>query len=228
MINRLKWGFFVLFMLFFTQTIMAQDWGNLKRYQKKNAALMASGFDENRIVFMGNSITQGWSDMRPAFFDGKCYVNRGIGGQTTPEMLLRFRQDVINLKPKAVVLLAGINDIAGNRGPSTTEIIYNNIISMVEWAGANEIQVILCSVLPVFDFPWNPGVKPALKVIELNGLLKAYANKHGILYLDYFTAMVDDSNGLKKELGIDGVHPNEAGYAVMEPLLEKAIASLKK
>jgi lysophospholipase L1-like esterase len=125
------------------------------------------------------------------------------------------------------VILAGINDIAGNTGPSTIEEIFNNIISMVELAKANNIKVILCSVLPVFEFPWRPGLKPAGKVVELNMLLKMYAYQNDVLYLDYFTAMVDDSNGLKKELGIDGVHPNRAGYSVMEPLLEKAISTIK-
>ena len=225
--NQLKWIFPVLFLFFFSQIGLAQDWANLKRFQQNNIQLMASNVDENRIVFMGNSITEGWFSMRRGFFAGKPYINRGIGGQTTPQMLLRFRQDVINLKPKAVVILAGINDIAGNTGPSTIEEIFNNIISMVELAKANNIKVILCSVLPVFEFPWRPGLKPAGKVVELNMLLKMYAYQNDVLYLDYFTAMVDDSNGLKKELGIDGVHPNRAGYSVMEPLLEKAISTIK-
>jgi len=225
--NQLKWIFPVLFLFFFSQIGLAQDWANLKRFQQNNIQLMASNVDENRIVFMGNSITEGWFSMRRGFFAGKPYINRGIGGQTTPQMLLRFRQDVINLKPKAVVILAGINDIAGNTGPSTIEEIFNNIISMVELSKANNIKVILCSVLPVFEFPWRPGLKPAGKVVELNMLLKMYAYQNDVLYLDYFTAMVDDSNGLKKELGIDGVHPNRAGYSVMEPLLEKAISTIK-
>lgn len=225
--NQLKWIFPVLFLFFFSQIGLAQDWANLKRFQQNNIQLMASGVDKNRIVFMGNSITEGWFSMRRGFFAGKPYINRGIGGQTTPQMLLRFRQDVINLKPKAVVILAGINDIAGNTGPSTIEEIFNNIISMVELAKANNIKVILCSVLPVFEFPWRPGLKPAGEIMELNMLLKMYAYQNDVLYLDYFTAMVDDSNGLKKELGIDGVHPNRAGYSVMEPLLEKAISTIK-
>lgn len=225
--NRLKFIFLVLWMLFISQSLMAQDWANLKRFQRNNAALMASGVDKNRVVFMGNSITEGWSSIRPGFFVGKSYINRGIGGQTTPQMLVRFRQDVINLKPKAVVILAGINDIAGNTGPSTVEMIYDNIISMVELARANKIKVVLCSVLPVFHLPWRPELKPAGTVMELNALLKAYANKQNVLYLDYFTAMADDSNGLKEALGSDGVHPNRAGYLVMEPLLEKALASMK-
>lgn len=228
--NRLKWTlpiFFFLFFLFFLPSLIAQDWANLKRFKTENTKLMAAPLDKNRIVLMGNSITEGWANMRPQFFAGKPYINRGIGGQTTPQMLLRFREDVINLKPKVVVILAGINDIAGNTGPSTIEMIYSNIQSMVELARVHNIEVILCSVLPVFHFPWRPELKPAKKVIQLNLLLKSYANKNNLVYLDYFTPMVDDSNGLKKELGYDGVHPNEAGYSIMEPLLEKAVASIK-
>jgi lysophospholipase L1-like esterase len=214
----------MLFICCLPQSIIAQDWANLERFQKENAKLMASEFDENRVVFMGNSITEGWSSFRPSFFAGKSYVNRGIGGQVSPQMLLRFRQDVINLKPEVVVILAGINDIARK---VSTEIIFNNIISMVELAKANKIKVILCSVLPVSKFPWDQELKPAEKVMELNLLLKLYAYQNDIVYLNYFTAMADDSYGLKKELGTDGVHPNKAGYLVMEPLLEKAIISIK-
>jgi len=176
---------------------------------------------------MGNSITEGWLNIRPEFFAEKPYVNRGISGQTTPQMLLRFRQDVINLKPHAVVILAGINDIAGNTGPSTIDMIFNNIVSMSELAKANNITVIICSVLPAYNFPWRPELKPAEKVVALNALLKEYATKQKIVYVDYFTAMANDLNGLKKNLGSDGVHPNVAGYLVMEPLLEKAINRIK-
>lgn len=201
----------------------AQDWANLKRFQKENAELKTLVPGANRIVFMGNSITEGWSNIRPEFFAGKPYVNRGISGQTTPQMLLRFRQDVIDLNPTVVVILAGINDIAGNTGPSTIEMITDNIFSMVELAKANNIKVVLCSVLPAFDFPWRPGLEPAEKVVKLNAILKAYADKQNLIYVDFFSAMADESNGLKAALGSDGVHPNAAGYAVMEPLLEKAI-----
>jgi lysophospholipase L1-like esterase len=173
---------------------------------------------------MGNSITESWSTIRPDFFANKPYINRGIGGQTTPQMLLRFRQDVINLKPSAVVILAGINDIAENTGPSTIEMIVNNIVSMAELAKVNNINVILCSVLPVYDFPWRQGLEPSIKVLKLNKQLKAYANKNELMYVDYFTPMVDECNGLKNEFGIDGVHPNITGYLVMEPLIENAIA----
>lgn len=177
---------------------------------------------------MGNSITEGWFKADPDFFKGKPYVGRGISGQTTPQMLVRFRQDVIDLKPFAVVILAGTNDIAGNTGPATLEEIFGNIVSMAELASANKIKVILSSILPVFDYPWKPGLQPAEKIVALNKMLKDYAAKTGHIYLDYFSAMADERNGLKKELGYDGVHPNLAGYKVMEPLVEKAINEAMK
>jgi lysophospholipase L1-like esterase len=209
--------------MLFNTLSYAQDWANLKRFQKENSELMLPRVNEHRVVFMGNSITEGWLSIRPEFFVNKPYVNRGISGQTTPQMLLRFRQDVIHLKPSIVVILAGINDIAQNTGPSTIEMIANNIISMAELAKANHINVIICSVLPAFDFPWREGLKPAEKVIKLNALLKSYSNKNKLEYVDYYSAMVNDSNGLKKELGEDGIHPNKKGYLIMEPILEKAI-----
>ncbi len=205
------------------EEVNAQDWANLDRFKNENEQLAASAKGEKRVVFMGNSITEGWSKMMPEFFDGKPYVNRGIGGQTTPQMLVRFRPDVINLKPAAVVILAGTNDIAGNTGPSTIEMIADNIMSMADLAHANGIKVILCSVLPVFDYPWKPGLEPADKIVRLNGIIKDYASKHNMVYLDYFSAMVDGRNGLKEEFGSDGVHPNIAGYKVMAPLATEAI-----
>ncbi len=202
----------------------AQDWANLERFREDNAKLAAPRTCDDRVVFMGNSITQGWIDMIPEFFAGRHYINRGIGGQTTPQMLIRFRQDVIHLRPKVVVILAGINDIAGNTGPSSLEMIEDNLHSMTELAQANGIEVVLCSVLPALDFPWRPGMDPAGKVVELNKRIEAYASKKGAVYCDYFTAMVDERNGLPAELSDDGVHPNEAGYAIMAPHVEKAIA----
>lgn len=204
--------------------LFSQDWANLKRFQSENAMLSP---EENRVVFMGNSITEGWSKVRPEFFEGKPYVNRGISGQTTPQMLLRFRQDVLDLRPMAVVILAGINDIAGNTGPSTHEMITNNIFSMAELAHANGINVILCSVLPAFDFPWRPGLNPAEKVVNLNYAIRTYAEAHGHTYVDYFTPMANAQNGLKADLGHDGVHPNADGYKIMEPLVEQAIGQVK-
>ena len=214
--------FMILLIMF--NYIEAQDWPNLKRFQKDNAELRAPKPGEERVVFMGNSITEGWLAIRPEFFQNKPYVNRGIGGQTTPQMLLRFRQDVIDLKPSVVVILAGINDIAGNTGPSTIEMIVDNIMSMVELAKANNIKVVLSSVLPASRFGWNPEKQPAPIVVALNKKLEAYANAAKIVYVDYFSAMADGENGLKKELGEDGVHPNVSGYLIMEPILEAGIA----
>jgi len=201
----------------------AQDWANLNRYAKDNERITALPPDKNRVVFMGNSITEGWLTTYPDFFSGKPYINRGIGGQTTPQMLLRFRADVINLKPGTVVILSGINDIAGNTGPSTLEMIMDNIISMSELAKANNIKVILCSVLPANNFYWNPGTKPAEKVLALNQMIQSYAKANNIPYVDYHTPMKDTEDGLRKEYGPDGVHPNAEGYKIMGPLLEKVL-----
>lgn len=212
-----------LFSLLTSKTLLAQDWANIARFKNENAKLPAPAKAEKRVVFMGNSITEGWLKTRPSFFAGKPYVNRGIGGQTTPQMLVRFRADVINLKPALVVILAGTNDIAGNTGPSTLEMIKDNIVSMAELAKANGIKVILSSVLPVYDYPWKPGLNPAENIFALNIMLKDYALKNKLGYVDYFTPMVDSRKGLKIELGEDGVHPNEMGYLIMEPLVEKAI-----
>jgi lysophospholipase L1-like esterase len=207
-----------------SEATYSQDWANLARYQDENTKLGLPKSGEKRVVFMGNSITEGWGNLNPDFFKGKPYVNRGISGQTTPQMLIRFRPDVINLKPAVVVILAGTNDIAGNTGPSTLEMIADNIYSMAELAKANGIKVVISSVIPVFDYPWKPGLEPAEKIASMNEMLKTYAKKNGIVYLDYFSAMADDRKGLKAELTYDGVHPNEAGYKVMGPLAEKAIA----
>ena len=209
--------------MLFTTLSYGQDWANLKRFQQENSELMLAKAHEHRVVFMGNSIIEGWLSIRPEFFKNKPYVNRGISGQTTPQMLIRFRQDVIHLKPSTVVLLAGINDIAENTGPSTIEMIANNIISMAELAKANHINVIICSVLPANNFPWREGLKPAEKVRKLNAILQSYSYENKLAYVDYYSAMVNDSNGLKKELGEDGIHPNKNGYLIMEPILEKAI-----
>lgn len=206
-----------------TSDRLRTDWAYLERYRADNAALKAPAASENRVVFMGNSITEGWAKHFSAMFPSKPYVGRGISGQTTPQMLVRFRQDVIALRPRVVVLLAGTNDIAGNTGPSTLEMIEDNIASMAELARANGIAVVLCSVLPVYDYPWKKGLEPALKIVTLNRWIKQYAASHGAVYVDYHAAMADARQGLKAELSPDGVHPNEAGYRVMAPLVEKAI-----
>lgn len=204
----------------YCQNIMNNDWANLNKYASENQSLIPTA---KSVVFMGDSITEFWKVNDPNFFTENPFIDRGISGQTTPQMLLRFRQDVINLKPTTVVILAGINDIAENTGPITIDQIMGNIISMVELAKANKIKVVLCSVLPANNFYWNPKLKPADKVIELNLLLKNYAKANKISYVDYYNAMVDNEKGLLKKYGEDGVHPNLEGYKVMEALLLKSL-----
>jgi lysophospholipase L1-like esterase len=200
------------------------DWANLARYRDDNMKLGPPKPGERRVVFMGNSITEAWANYFPTMFPGKPYIGRGISGQTTPQMLVRFRQDVVALKPAVVVVLGGTNDIAGNTGPSTLEMIEDNLASMTELAQANGIKVVLSSVLPVFDYPWKPGLEPAPKIVALNAWMKEYAAKRGAVYLDYHSAMADERQGMRREFSEDGVHPNEAGYRVMAPLAERAIA----
>jgi len=218
--------YIILTFIFMEKILLAQDndWANLNRYKEENLKIGLPADNENRVVFIGNSITQGWIEVDPNFFAGKSYINRGISGQTTPQMLVRFRSDVVNLKPKVVVILAGTNDIAGNTGPSTLEMIEDNIASMVEIANANNIKAVLCSILPAYDYPWKPGLEPAQKIVDLNKWIKEYAVKNKIIYVDYFAPMADQRNGLKKEYSEDGVHPNLAGYNIMEPIVENAIA----
>ena len=218
--------FYILLLLSF---VSAQDWANLSKYREDNAKLALTSSSENRIVFMGNSITEDWKTFHPEFFSGKPYINRGISGQTTPQMLLRFRADVINLNPELVIILAGTNDIAGNTGPSSIEMIAHNIISMAELAMINDIKIILCSVLPVYDYTWKPGLNPVGKISALNEIIRDYAQNNGIMYLDYYSSMVDDRKGLTEDYTYDGVHPNKLGYTTMESLLETAIdATLEK
>lgn len=199
------------------------DWAYLERYRAANAQLPPPAAGENRVVFYGNSITEGWAPLFATEFPGKPYIGRGISGQTTPQMLVRFRQDVIALKPKVVVILAGTNDIAGNTGPSSIEMIEDNLASMAELGRANGIRVVMSSVLPVFDYPWKPGLTPAPKIVALNDWMRDYAASHGAVYLDYHSAMADARQGMKAGLSQDGVHPNEAGYRLMAPLAERAI-----
>jgi lysophospholipase L1-like esterase len=217
----------VFFSMFIIATSNAQDWANLEQFKIDNAKIGLPAPNENRVVFMGNSITIGWLSTMPEFFEGKPYINRGISGQTTPQMLLRFRQDVIALQPKVVVILAGTNDIAGNTGPSTLEMIADNIKSMAELAKAHGIKVVISSTLPAFDYPWKPGLEPAGKIIALNKILKEYADQNGHVYLDYFSAMADERKGLPKKYANDEVHPTRLGYEVMAPLAEAAISKAK-
>ena len=198
-----------------------EDWAYLEKFREANSKIMDFE-DPNRVVFMGNSITEGWSNFNENFFIENPFINRGISGQTTPQMLIRFRADVVNLKPKTVVILAGINDIAGNTGPITIENTAENIISMTEIAKANNISVIICSTIPAIDFPWSPGLKPGPKVIKLNSILKKYCEENGVAYADYYSAMADDKGGLKVPeytSSDDLVHPNLEGYKVMEKII---------
>lgn len=195
------------------------DWAQFGRYAEANKRVKTPA----KVVFMGNSITDGWWPNDSTFFINNNFLDRGISGQTTSEMLVRFRQDVINLKPKAVVILAGINDIAHNNGVISLENVFGNIVSMAELARYNKITPIICSVLPAYDFPWRRGMNPAPKVIELNKMLKAYADKEGLTYVDYHSAMKDERDGLPKNLASDEVHPTLEGYKIMEKIVLEAI-----
>jgi lysophospholipase L1-like esterase len=201
-----------------------QDWPNLLKYTQANAALMQQPVSKNRVIFMGNSIFEFWSVRDSSYFvQHPNYVNRGISGQTTPQMLLRFRQDVIDLKPAAVVILAGINDIAENTGPIPLTTTMGNIASMAELAGVHHIKVILCSVLPTNHFSWRSSIYPADKVIALNAMIKAYAQQHRLTYVNFYDPMVDGEKGLQTQYTLDGVHPNITGYTLMGQLVDKAI-----
>ena len=211
------------------------DWANLGRYRDSNTVVPAPKPGENRVVFMGNSITEGWKKFFPEQFANKPYINRGIGGQTTPQMLVRFRQDVVALQPKVVVILAGTNDIAGNTGVMTNEEIQGNLASMSELAHAHKIKVVMSSVTPVSEYHVaNPRVapqttaRPMERIKALNEWMKSYAAEHGDVYLDYFTAMIDDKGLMRTELTEDDLHPNAKGYAIMAPLAEAAIARALK
>ena len=201
------------------------DWAQLGRYAAENAALAAPAKGEQRVVFYGDSITDAWGH-RPDtwdFFPGRPYLDRGISGQTTPQMVVRFHQDVVNLHPRAVVILAGINDVAGNTGPMTPEMTKDNLRAMVEMARANGIKVAMTSILPAGDFPWKRGMEPAGKVRLLNTWLQDYCKGEGIVYVDYYVSLADESGAMKAGLSLDGVHPNAAGYAIMAPLAEAGI-----
>ena len=208
-------------------TIQAEnsDWANLGYYEKRNRELGLPDENEKRIVFMGDSITEEWGNLYPEFFSGNYYINRGIGGQTTPQMLIRFKPDAIDLKPYAIIILAGTNDIAGNTGPSTVRMITDNIFSMAELAIAYDIIVVLASILPVYQYPWVDDVLDPLSVIDsINSKIKDYVENKGLVFLDYYSSMVDDRKGLKSDYTSDGVHPNEAGYKVMSAIADEIIS----
>ena len=209
-------------LLLFSTMSYAQDFANFGRYQKQNQEVLSQNIAPNSVL-MGDSITEGWFATDPGFFTKNNFVGRGIGGQVTSQMLLRFREDVIKLKPKRVIILAGTNDIAENQGPISLDKVFGNIVSMAELAKANNIKVVLCSVLPAYDFPWRKDMKPADKVIALNKMIKDYAQKNNITYVDYHNALKNEKNGLPKEIAEDGIHPNKSGYEKMEAILMKTL-----
>jgi lysophospholipase L1-like esterase len=204
------------------------SWTNFKKYVNQNKEVKERQKGEVRVVFLGDSIFEGWSVARPDFFNGKPFYNRGISGQVTAQMVLRFQEDVVDLHPDVLVLKAGINDIAENVGAYDQQKTLNNIKSIVQLAKANKIKVVLCSVLPANRFVWRPKLTPADKVIELNAELQAVAKQENVLYLDLYSAVVDDQKGMKAIYANDGVHPTVEGYKVLEPLVEQAIKRLKK
>lgn len=220
------------FFSFFGLFSQAQEFNkliNLDRYAEANAALPAPAKGEKRVVFIGNSITDGWPNAHPDFFKSNNYVGRGISGQTSPQLLSRFRQDVINLKPVAVLINIGTNDVAQNTGPYKEEFTLGNIMSMAELADANGIKVILSSVTPAGEYPWRKEIKDVpQKIMSLNAKIKAYAKEKGFSYIDYFSVMCDENNALKSNLGTDGVHPNEEGYKIMEATAKKVIDKVIK
>ena len=203
------------------------DWANLSRYEEENKRVGLPERDERRVVFMGDSITEEWSNLYPDYFTERGYINRGIGGQTTPQMLIRFKPDVVDLRPEIVVILAGTNDIAGNTGPSTAKMITDNIFSMAEIASSNQIKVVLSSILPVYVYDWARDIKdPPSTIRSVNEDLKQYANDHGLIYLDYFSSMVDERQGLNSDHTSDGVHPVQSGYILMSSLAEEVLSRL--
>jgi lysophospholipase L1-like esterase len=202
-----------------------KDWPSLGRYSADNAALPPPANHEHRVVFLGDSITDFWGrGPHGTFFPEKPYINRGISGQTTPQMLIRFQQDVVHLEPSAVVILAGTNDITGNTGPSTPEMIEDNLESMAQIAKANGISVILASITPAFAYPWKPAIQPTNTIREVNEWMRNYCTKEGCTYLDYYSSMADPTGAMLPGLSVDGVHPTVSGYNVMAPLAERAIS----
>lgn len=208
---------------FFVKAQSQEDWARFSKYEQANRTAPMGA-----VVFMGNSITEGWNRIHPEFFEKNNYICRGIGGQTSMQMLVRFRRDVIDLKPKVVVILAGTNDVAQNMGYISPENTLGNIISMAELAKANHIKVVLCSILPAYEFRWRKGLDPANKIIALNAMIKDYAEKNKIPYVDYHTVLKDERNGLPEKYAKDGVHPLSEGYDIMEGILKPVLDKLTK
>lgn len=201
------------------------EFADLAHYARANRALRPPAAGESRVVFLGDSITQSWGDLQPDYFARADRINRGISGQTTPQMLLRFRQDVLALKPAVVHILAGTNDIAGNAGPMDLEAIEDNLASMIDLARANHIRVVVGSVLPATDYPWRPGLNPGPKILALNDWLERYARERNLILVDYYSALTDGKLGMRPSFAPDGVHPSLEGYQVMRPLAEAGIAA---
>ncbi len=207
----------------YSQTVNSSEWVNYKKYAASNERLGLPAAGEKRVVFMGNSITEYWAIRDSSFFKNNGYIDRGTSGQTSSQMLLRFRQDVIDLKPAVVVINAGTNDIAENAGPISLKNIFANIVSMVQLAQANNIKVILSSVLPAYDFFWHRGLHPAEKIIKLNSMIKSYSDENNIPYVDYYSKLVNEKKGFEKKYTLDGVHPNHTGYEIMDPMVKEVI-----
>ena len=201
----------------------ADDWARLTKYQNENDSIGAPKKGDKRVIFLGSSIFEFWKQKDPEYFEGKAYLDRGISGQISPQLLIRFRQDVIDLKPKVVIILAGSNDISGNTGHVTNEKIMKNIQSMAELAKLHHIKVVLCKYLPINEYPWAKHIRPADQIIALNDMIEAYARKKHHTVLDYWTPLADDQKGQRKELTVDGVHPNLEGYKIMEQVTEKVL-----
>ena len=201
-----------------------EDWANLGYYEQQNKQLTQPSENGKRIVFIGDSITEEWGHLYPDFFSNNRYINRGIGGQTTPQIMIRFRSDAIDLYPDVINIFAGTNDIAGNTGLSTVKMITDNIFSMAEVAMMKKLKVIISSILPVKNYPWNEDITDApSKINSINEIIKQYVNNNNLYYIDYFSHMVDENEGLKSKYTYDGVHPNKTGYKLMSGIAEKVI-----
>ena len=208
-----------------TQVADELDWPDLERYRAENEKLKASVTDKKRTIFMGDSITEGWSLNDPEFFSRNNFLNRGIDGQTSPQMLIRFKPDAVNLKPKMIIINAGTNDIAANTGPASPEMIIDNICSMAEIGLRSDIRIALSTILPVYKYPWNKKVTNVPdRILEINTTLQKYSEKHSLIFIDYFSSMVDEQRGLKSAYGVDGVHPTKQGYEEMSNIVKNTIS----